>query len=152
MRSPNRHALRLLGIALTAILLGGLAPAGASACPPGGRGRVGETARTCCTARAEAGACCCAAPVAEGPGAAASASVDEARSAPTCPCRVAAPVAPSREPERRGSERAPASSHWLSVERSDRAVALHALRAFDLRPTGHPPRSPLYLRLTHLLI
>jgi hypothetical protein len=80
------------------------------------------------------------------------AAVDWARTGATCQCRSDEPVAPNPQPHRRAadgrSDQEPVAING-EVIRGDGA---HDAVSHVSTPTASLPKSPLYLRTTHLLI
>ena len=120
----------------------------ASACSTGSK-----AARSCCAA-APATACCCETPGPETAGPAAlTPPIGGGLSAPDrpCECRPGDPAEPASKPE------SPSSVQRGARDRADSGeVTFHARPAVAFArivgPTGDPPKTPLYLRNSRLLI
>lgn len=145
-----RHHLRLPWFVLAAIV-GMLSVAGeASACSIKA---ASKAARSCCTS-APASACCCETP---GPG---SSHLSRAPSLignslavpnPTCECRPGTPGDPAPKPASPSSERRTDQGRVESVDLTHEVPPSLTFARIVL-PANSPPKTPLYLRTSRLLI
>jgi hypothetical protein len=149
-----RHHPRLPWFALTAIV-GMLSMVGeASASTVKG---ATQAPKSCCVVPPPSDCCCCPAkakPLIPAIELSAMFPTDEARlSAPAipCECRTDEPADPYSKPESRTPEQ---GSERASEEQVGSSFVLHPSTAFArfVPPTGNPPKSPLYLHTTRLLI
>jgi len=149
-----RHQLRLPGIVFGTIAAILFLAGEVSACSPkAGRNSTGG----CCSGRAESACCCEPAGVKSRPASAVRSTVLPPAKAglfapePLCECRSGAPNEPASKSESRSPERRAEQDRAGSVE-----------LPFDIRPmiaparlvlpTERPPRAPLYIRTSRLLI
>jgi hypothetical protein len=162
----TRPLLRCPWVALVALVVAPLMLGGTSATAGTLRDCAGQMDRNgCCCPAPSVGNCCSGPAASTGPSDASAgvvwavgqvaprtASVDWARTGATCQCRSNEPVAPNPQPDRRGADshgdQEPVAINGEVVRGDGAHDAVNHLST----PTASLPKSPLYLRTTHLLI
>ncbi len=153
---PLQH--RLLWIALAAVVGMVSLPGAASACLT----KQANAPRSCCASRPASACGCCTteasppasvdAPLAESASSLVTATVHEARSG-SCECRANDPASPSgpRPAERRAEKRSE-FDRYDSFSNHSAPLQVRVPLARLLMSNAVSPKSPLYLRISHLLI
>jgi hypothetical protein len=153
--TASRHHFRLSSVVFAAILgtFSAVGEVSASALKSDGQG----PGRACCLSRVCAKCCC--PPVSKVSGVSPSgpsANVSTARSrlsapAPLCECRPGGPNSPASKDEPRSSETREDQVAGHAAEPTVESVPAITLVRIDLTPPA-PPKAPLYLRTSRLLI
>jgi hypothetical protein len=149
-----RHHPRLPWFALAAIV-GMLSMVGeASARTMKG---TADAPKSCCVMPPPSDCCCCPAkakplvPAIEQPAASPTGEARLSVPAVPCECRSDEPADPASKPESRNLEQRPERTGEKAADSPFVTVPSTRLALF-VPPTGSPPKSPLYLRTTRLLI
>jgi hypothetical protein len=149
---PSRHPLLSIGIALAA--LWAVLSASPSTTLAGPDGAAGMRRDGCCAPSRIKDCCCCPKDSAGvvGPVAPQASRIDTSRSQNTCECRASEPAAPASRPDGHGTDnRSEQAVAALPVDAVPHDTADFLSRRAMVSAAGSP-RSPLYLRISRLLI